>query len=78
MSFDRQVVLLYGAINGFFEKIPLEQVQDAGIKFVTYLEHQHADLLGKVREYRDLPAELETGIKSAFENFLRTHDFGKK
>jgi F-type H+/Na+-transporting ATPase subunit alpha len=70
--FEKQVVVLYAAINGKFDHLEIAEVKENEKKFIEYIEKLHeADVLKPIRESGDIAAETETKLKQAIENFFK-------
>src|SRR3990167_2978541 len=59
MPFEKQVLVLYAALNGYFNKFQPEQVQNIELKFLEYVENLHKDLVDSLREQRQITDEIE-------------------
>jgi len=47
ISFEKQVLVLYAALNDYFSKYEPEQIQEIEKKFLEYVENLHKDLVEK-------------------------------
>jgi len=79
LGFEKQVVVLYGALSGLFNATPLSEVSRVGDQFLEYCERESPKLFEKIKEYRDLTDEIEKEIKNTFNKFKKVHEdiFGK-
>lgn len=71
--FERQVAILYSALNGFMDDVALEKVKLFEEKFNEYLEKLHQkDILKPIRETGELEEKTENVLKEAIKNFKNT------
>jgi len=71
LSFEKQVILFYAVLNGYFNKVELAAVKDTEARLLEYIEKLHgADILKPLREKGDLAPEIEEHLKKALERFL--------
>ncbi|MEK7508163.1 MAG: F0F1 ATP synthase subunit alpha [Patescibacteria group bacterium] len=74
LPFEKQVVVIYAALNGYFNKTPRETIKTRGTDLLEFIEKTHGDAVFKpIREKRELTPELEAKIKEVLSNF----DFAK-
>ncbi len=72
VPFEKQVALLYAALNHYFDEIPPEKVAAAGDAFLDYLEKLHlASVLDPIRKTKTLDDAVEEKLKEAIERFLK-------
>ena len=57
LPMEEQVVALFAGNEGYFDKIPLEQVADFEHKLVEHWKDSHSDILKTIRESRDFTDE---------------------
>src|SRR3989344_3251370 len=70
MPFEKQVLVLYAALNGYFNKFQPEQVQNIELKFLEYVENLHKDLVDSLREQRQITDEIEIKMKEVITKFI--------
>jgi F-type H+-transporting ATPase subunit alpha len=70
IPFEKQVVILYAALNGFMDNIALEKISIFEEKLYEYLEKLHGkDILKPIQETGDLDEKTESILKEALKNF---------
>ncbi len=47
---ENQVAIIYCGINGLLQKVPINRISDFEIEYLLYLEHNHADVLLKLKQ----------------------------
>lgn len=72
MPFEKQVVVLYAALNGYFNKFQPEQIQNIEAKFLEYLESLHKTILDSIRKDRQMTDEVEKKLKEVIAKFIET------
>ena len=70
ISFEKQVLVLYAALNGYFDKFQPEQMQEIEKKFFEYIENLHKDLLETIKKERQITDETEAEIKKVISSFI--------
>jgi F-type H+-transporting ATPase subunit alpha len=73
LSFERQVVVIYAAINGYLDNVSVEKVGEFEELFLSNLDANKADLLSTLKEKRELSDEIEGKLKSALDAFKIAH-----
>ena len=72
MPFEEQVLVLYAALNGYFNKFQPEEIQKIEAKFLEYVKDLHSDLLDSLRSERAITDEIEGKMKKVIEKFIET------
>ena len=70
ISFEKQVLVLYAALNDYFDKFKPEEMQEIEKKFLEYIENLHKDLLEKIKSERAITDETEAEIKKIISSFI--------
>ncbi|MEK7124339.1 MAG: F0F1 ATP synthase subunit alpha, partial [Patescibacteria group bacterium] len=70
MPFEEQVLVLYSALNGYFDKFKPEEIQGVEAKFLEYVKDLHGDLVDSLQKERDITDEIENNIKKITEKFI--------
>jgi len=71
VSFEKQVVILYAALNNYLNALPLADVKKTETAFLEYVEKFHEeDILKSIRETGDLSVGTEEKLKGVIEKFL--------
>ncbi len=73
VAFERQVVLFYAILNGYFAHVAISDVRAKQDEFIDYLEKFHNDdVLLKIRESSVLDEAVEAKLKEAITSFFAT------
>jgi len=70
MPFETQVLVLYAALNGYFDKFQPEEIQAVEAKFLEYVNDLHEDLLKSIKEKREITEEIEKEMKEVIGKFI--------
>lgn len=71
IAFEKEVVMLYAAINGFMDELPKEKVGEFEKEYISFLEKRHQDILESIVKTNDLESAVEEKLKKAIEEFKR-------
>ncbi|MDO8536996.1 MAG: F0F1 ATP synthase subunit alpha [bacterium] len=70
VSIEKQVVLLYAALNGYLDNVAKEKINEIGGGLLEYFEKLHGDAILKPLQISgELASDLEEKLKSALQNF---------
>lgn len=72
IPFENQVLVLYAALNGYFDKFEPSEMQNVEKKFIEHLTAQHDELLEKIRKERAITDETENEIKEVITKFVES------
>jgi F-type H+-transporting ATPase subunit alpha len=75
IPFEKQVCLIYAAVNSYLDVLPLSKIKEFEEKFFLYLDDRKSDLLAKIRETGDFTADIEKELKAAIE--FQVHDISQ-
>ncbi len=75
ISFERQAVVIYAAVNGHLGEVAVAHVPEYEEKLLSYLDREHTKLLSRIKEEADISKESEEELKRALETFGKTHTF---
>ena len=65
-----QVMSIYGGSKGYFDKVPVNQVQEAERQLHEFIRTEHADMRDKLIAQAALSDEVEGMLKKALEAFV--------
>jgi F-type H+-transporting ATPase subunit alpha len=72
MPVENQVAILYAAVNGHLDDIPVERVREFENEFHKFLNISHKDLLKTIMNVKELTDEIETSLKQVIDEFKKT------
>ncbi len=73
MSFERQAVSIYAAVNGHMAMVAVERVPEFEEKFLEFLDVNVTDLLPGIKTAKEITEPLEAKLKEALGSFRETH-----
>ena len=65
LPFERQVIIIFAAINGFIDDYPLEAIGRYEKELLLFIDNRHPDIIRELIEQKKIDAELKTKLKSA-------------
>lgn len=75
MSVADMAVSLYAANAGFLDPIEVKKVRDFEAALLSFMKAEEADLMAKINEKGDYNDDIQKGIHSAIERFVKTHSW---
>ncbi|MDN5325470.1 MAG: F-type H+/Na+-transporting ATPase subunit alpha [Moorella sp. (in: firmicutes)] len=69
MPVEEQVVVLYAAVNGFLDDLPVSRVRAFEKDFLRFLRNERPEVLAGIREKRQLDDGLQEQLKKSIEDF---------
>jgi len=73
LPFERQVVVIYAAVNGMFDAVAVSDVSETEEKLFAFLDREHKDIFTDIAKTKELTPEIEAKLKSALETFFTKH-----
>jgi F-type H+-transporting ATPase subunit alpha len=73
LPFERQVPIIYAAVNGLLDDAPVERVREVEARLVEYLDNQHPDLYTDIKQQKEITEKIEQNMKTAIEEFKNAH-----
>jgi F-type H+-transporting ATPase subunit alpha len=73
LSLEQQIVILYAAVNGYLDAVPVDQVKAYEEQLFAFMRSQYPNLFQSIRESKDLSEDTETVLVLAMTRF--TGDF---
>jgi F-type H+-transporting ATPase subunit alpha len=71
MPVEKQVMILYAAINGYIDDVPLDKVRDFEADFHRFMEANHPDVGKAIAKEKELTADIEKKLKAAIDEFKK-------
>ncbi len=70
--FEKQVLVIYAALNGYFNKFQPEEIQKIEAKFLEYMQDLHGALLDSLKKERAITDEIEKELKTVITKFVES------
>ncbi|MGN6374926.1 MAG: F0F1 ATP synthase subunit alpha [Sphingomonas sp.] len=72
MPFEEQTVSIFAGTSGYLDTVPVERVTSFEAAMLAHMRASHADILGEIREKRDLTDEIKGKLKDALDSFAKS------
>ncbi|MDK2821279.1 MAG: F-type H+/Na+-transporting ATPase subunit alpha [Clostridia bacterium] len=72
MAVEEQVVVLYVAINGYLDDVPVDKVRSFEDDFLRFMRNERPEVLAGIREKKKLDDSIEEQLKKSIEDFKRS------
>jgi F-type H+-transporting ATPase subunit alpha len=72
LKMEEQVCVIYAGVNGYLDPLPVERVRAFEDGLLGTLRGRHADILGAIRDSRDLDDATSTKLKAVVEAYAKT------
>lgn len=68
LAVEKQVAILYALTRGFLDDIPLEDIRRFEAELLSWLDHNHTEVLEHIRTTKELPSDADmTAALNAFK-----------
>ena len=71
MSVEKQVMILYAAINGYLDDVPGDKVGAFEANLHRFMEANHPEICKKIAKQKELTPEIEEKLKAAISEFKK-------
>ncbi len=71
MSVEKQVMILYAAINGFLDDVPGDKVGAFEANFHRFMEANHPEIGKKIAKQKEITPEIEEKLKAVIPEFKK-------
>ena len=68
-SVERQIVILFAAINGFLDTVEVKELGRFEAEMTSFIERSHQDLYALIREKKELSDEVKAKLTSVINEF---------
>ena len=72
LKMEEQVCVIYSGVNGYLDPLPVERVRAFEDGLLGTLRSRHSDLLGAIRDSRDLDDATAAKLKGVVELYAKT------
>ena len=69
LTVEKQVLVIYAGNRGFMDEFGIERIKEYEKKLYEYFKQNHADLLKKIAEKKEIHADLDEAISTALKEF---------
>lgn len=71
-SVEKQVVIIYAAINGYLDELPLWALKQYEEELLSFIDEKHPEIYRMIREQKDMTDELKNALKNALGELKQT------
>jgi F-type H+-transporting ATPase subunit alpha len=71
MSLEKQVMILYAAINGYLDDVPVNRITAFETNFHRFMEANHPEIGKKIAKQKEITPETEEKLKAAIAEFKK-------
>jgi F-type H+-transporting ATPase subunit alpha len=71
LKVEEQVAVIFAGVNGYLDKLPVNKVGDFERGFLALLRSEHKDLLGEIRDKRELTDDIRAKLRTAADAFAK-------
>jgi F-type H+-transporting ATPase subunit alpha len=72
LSLEQEVIELFAGVNGFSDKVALDDMRTWEISLLRYMETSHPEIGKSIAENKRIVPETETALRSALQAFMAT------
>jgi F-type H+-transporting ATPase subunit alpha len=72
LKMEEQVAVIYAGVNGYLDSLPVSKVRPFEDALLSTLRTKHADLLGKIRDSKDLSDDSAKTLKGVVESVAKS------
>jgi F-type H+-transporting ATPase subunit alpha len=76
MPLEKQVMILYAAINGYIDDVPLDKVITFETNFHRFMEANHPKIGKNIAREKEITAQTEEALKKAVTEFKKGMSLG--
>jgi F-type H+-transporting ATPase subunit alpha len=69
MSLDKQITILYAAINGYLDDVPVDKVISFEVNFHRFMEANHPEIGKTINKDKEISEKTEEALKKAIAEF---------
>jgi len=69
MPVERQVAILFSAVNGFLDDIAINKIKDFETGLLQYLDNQGKTILQSIKETKDITEQTEQDLKNLISEY---------
>jgi F-type H+-transporting ATPase subunit alpha len=69
MDVEKQVLIIWSAINGFIDAVPVESIKKFEAELLRFIENSHPGVLQKLREKKAIDADIQKDLEQSLKDF---------
>ncbi|GAB5510127.1 MAG: F0F1 ATP synthase subunit alpha [Hyphomicrobiales bacterium] len=68
---EEQVAVIFAGVNGYLDKIEVDQIGDFEQKFLLLMRDKHEDVLNTIRDEAKVSDEMDAKLRSMLDDFMK-------
>ena len=73
VSLERQVIILYAAINGYLDDVPVDKIVTFETDFNKFMETSHPETGKAIAKAKEISSDIEESLKKAISEFKKDY-----
>jgi F-type H+-transporting ATPase subunit alpha len=69
LPMEKQISIIYAGTRGFLDKYPVHVLADYEQQFYTFMESKYPEILGEIKERKEISPDLDERMKAALTEF---------
>ena len=69
MDVEKQVLIIWSAINGFTDDVPVEDIRKFEAELLSFIENSHPGVLQEMREKKAITDEIQKDLEQSLKDF---------
>jgi F-type H+-transporting ATPase subunit alpha len=69
MDVEKQVLIIWSAINGFTDDVPVEDLRKFEAELLSFIENSHPGVMQKIREQKAITDEIQKDLEQSLKDF---------
>ncbi len=69
---EKEVLIVFAAMEGYFDKLDLDQIRPFETGLYTLFDARHPELLAEIRDKKELSDDLKKKLKAALDGYLES------
>jgi F-type H+-transporting ATPase subunit alpha len=75
MPVANQVAILYAAVNGLVDDVPVERIKEFENAFQNFMNNSQSKLLDNILQVGEITEEIDKALKQVIDDFKKISDF---
>ncbi|HAS04533.1 MAG TPA: F0F1 ATP synthase subunit alpha [Dehalococcoidia bacterium] len=75
MPVENQVIILFAAINGYIDDLPIEKVKEFESRLISSITTTHSELVKKLAKEKNFDDKMESEMKDAIADFKKSFKY---
>lgn len=73
MSLEKQVVILFAAVNGYLDDVAVDRVSAFEADLHQFMDATHPEIGATIAREKEITAETEEILRAAIQEFKQSH-----